>query len=176
MEKVSGQDFTSYLRSQFLEPLGMTRTLTPVENVDFSAMPKVYSASQPEREIPADIVSVIGTGGLFSTAEDLCRWGQAFMPDSPVLSADSLSAMSENEAVKGIWPSEEANSLDYGLGWDSVALAPFAQGGIQALTKGGDTMYSHANFTVIPEYGLTCVVLSSGGLSSYNQMMAATLL
>ena len=65
-------------------------------------MPKVYSASQPEREIPADIVSVIGTGGLFSTAEDLCRWGQAFMPDSPVLSADSLSAMSENEAVKGI--------------------------------------------------------------------------
>lgn len=176
VEKVSGQDFTSYLRSQFLEPLGMSRTQTPVENVDFSAMPKVYSASQPEREIPADIVSVIGTGGLFSTAEDLCRWGQAFMPDSPVLSADSLSAMSENEAAKGIWPSEEANSLDYGLGWDSVALAPFAQGGIQALTKGGDTMYSHASFTVIPEYGLTCVVLSSGGLSSYNQMMAATLL
>ena len=57
-----------------------------------------------------------------------------------------------------------------------VAIGIAIAKGVSALTKGGDTMYSHANFTVIPEYGLTCVVLSSGGLSSYNQMMAATLL
>ena len=80
VEKVSGQDFTSYLRTQFIEPLGMTRTQTSVGNVDFNAMPKVYSATQPQRALPADIVSVIGTGGMYSTAEDLCHWGLAFMP------------------------------------------------------------------------------------------------
>lgn len=176
VEKVSGQDFTSYLRTQFIEPLGMTRTQTSVGNVDFNAMPKVYSATQPQRTLPADIVSVIGTGGIYSTAEDLCRWGLAFMPSSSMLSAEALSAMSVNEAKKGIWPTEQANSIGYGLGWDSVELSPFAQAGIQALSKGGDTMYSHTAFVVLPQQGLTCAVLSSGGLSSYNQMMASTLL
>ena len=37
-------------------------------------------------------------------------------------------------------------------------------------------MYSHTAFVVLPQQGLTCAVLSSGGLSSYNQMMASTLL
>lgn len=35
--------------------------------------------------------------------------------------------------------SEETNTINYGLGWDAVRLAPFSDYGITALFKGGDT-------------------------------------
>lgn len=175
-EKVSGQSFTDYIKTTFTEPLGMIRTQTPAETVNFNQMPAIYSSTQPQRKLPADVMNAYGTGGIYSSAEDLCRFGQMFMSDSALLSETSLAAMMTNEAKKGVWPDAEVNSIDYGLGWDSVEVYPFANSGFQALTKGGDTLYSHASFTVLPKEGLTCAVLSSGGLSTYNQMMANQLL
>ena len=59
---------------------------------------------------------MIGTGGILSTAEDLCRFGQIFMPGNEVLTDASLEAMMNREYARGIWPSQQWNSLGYGLG------------------------------------------------------------
>lgn len=66
--------------------------------------------------------------------------------------------------------------LSFGLGWDAVEWFPFSQSGIQALVKGGDTLYYHAGLVVIPEYDMAAAVVSSGGASTYNELTATRIL
>lgn len=44
------------------------------------------------------------------------------------------------------------------------------------MTKGGDTILYHAGLVVIPEYNMAAAVLSSGGVSTYNEMAASQML
>ena len=66
--------------------------------------------------------------------------------------------------------------MNYGLGWDSVKLYPFNKYGIKGLAKGGDTGLQHASLVVLPEQKMAVAVLSSGGSSTTNQLMATELL
>ena len=81
-----------------------------------------------------------------------------------------------DEYARGIWPEDTEDVVSYGLGWDSVHWYPFAYSGIQAVTKGGDTILYHAGLVVIPEYNMAAAVLSSGGVSTYNEMAASQML
>ena len=79
--------------------------------------------------------------------------------------------------MRGMWPEDsEGDVLSYGLGWDCVHMFPFSQNGIQALVKGGDSLVYHAGLVVLPEYNMAAAVLSSGGVSTYNQLAAARIL
>lgn len=80
--------------------------------------------------------------------------------------------MAYPECSRGIWPEDTLDSLAYGLGWDNVEWYPFCQSGITALAKGGDTLRYHAALVVLPEYDMAAAVVSSGGVSTYNQMAA----
>ena len=68
------------------------------------------------------------------------------------------------------------SSLAYGLGWDNMEWYPFCQSDIQALVKGGDTLYYHAGLVVLPEYDMAAAVVSSGGVSTYDQLAANQIL
>lgn len=79
--------------------------------------------------------------------------------------------MTADWAARGLWPEDSADDqLGYGLGWDNVHMFPFGQNGIQALVKGGDTLRYHAGLIVLPEHDMAVAVLSSGGVSTYNQL------
>ena len=85
--------------------------------------------------------------------------------------------MAYPEYSRGIWPdSGEPDSLAYGLGWDNMEWYPFCQSDIQALVKGGDTLYYHAGLVVLPEYDMAAAVVSSGGVSTYDQLAANQIL
>ncbi|MCC3289234.1 hypothetical protein LK541_26105, partial [Bacillus cereus] len=62
------------------------------------------------------------------------------------------------------------------LGWDSVKLYPFSEYGIKDLAKGGDPALQHAILVVLPEQKIAAAVLTSGGRSSTNQLIATELL
>jgi hypothetical protein len=87
-----------------------------------------------------------------------------------------MKSMAQAEYKKGLWPEDADNSIGFGLGWDSVNLFPFGDYGIQALTKGGDTILYHASLIVLPEQNMAAAVLSSGGSSTFNQMLATQML
>ena len=57
-----------------------------------------------------------------------------------------------------------------------MKLYPFSEYGIKALAKGGDTALQHAILVVLPEQKIAAAVLTSGGRSSTNQLMATELL
>ncbi|WP_106769158.1 serine hydrolase domain-containing protein [Paenibacillus faecalis] len=176
VERVSGRDFTAFLHQHFMKPLGMKHTKTSQDELESDQMAALYYPVY-QGQLPIETTNVIGTGGVYSTAEDLVRFSQIFTGQvDDILSAQSVRAMEQAEYKKGLWPEEADNSFDYGLGWDSVRLFPFNDYGIKALTKGGDTTMYHASLIVLPEQNMAAAVLSSGGSSSLNQMLATEML
>ena len=67
---------------------------------------------------------------------------------------------------------EDAN----GLGWDYVESLAYEQAGVTVLGKGGDVMNQHAHLLVAPDQEVSVAVLSSGGNSTYNELVAQALL
>lgn len=176
VEKVSGKDFTAFIHQYFTEPLDLDHTKTSQDNLDLSQMAGLYFPTH-QGQLPNETVNVIGTGGIYSTAEDLVQFAQIFTGETEgILSDKSVEAMEQEEYKKGLWPEDADNSFDYGLGWDSVKLFPFNQYDMKAVTKGGDTILYHASLVVLPEQNMAAAVLSSGGSSSTNQLLANDIL
>lgn len=176
VERITGIDFTSYIHQHFTKPLGMSHTKTPVDKLDSAKMAGLYYPVY-QGQLPNETVNVIGTGGIYSTAEDIVRFSQIFTDkDNDILSAESIKAMEQEEYKKGIWPDDADTSFGFGLGWDSVNLFPFGDYGIKALAKGGDTILYHASLVVLPEHQMAAAVLSSGGSSSTDQLLANEIL
>ncbi|WP_028546882.1 serine hydrolase domain-containing protein [Paenibacillus taiwanensis] len=176
VEKVSGLDFTTYLHKHITSPLGMKHTNTPIDNVDAAKFAAVYHPAH-KGQLPVESVNVLGTGGIYSTAEDIARFSQLFTGQGKgVLSNQSAKAMQQEEYKKGLWPDDKDSIVNYGLGWDSVKLYPFNNYGIKAVNKGGDTILYHASLVVLPEHNMAAAVLSSGGSSTLNALLANEIL
>ncbi|MED1904343.1 serine hydrolase [Bacillus thuringiensis] len=176
VERVSGMGFTEFLHQSFTGPLKMNHTKTPQDKWRDENRAGLYFPAY-QGQLPIESVNVIGTGGVSSTAEDMVRFSQLFMRQGKgILSDKVVKAMEQEEYKKGMWPGTGDNIFNYGLGWDSVNLYPFSEYGIKALAKGGDTALQHAILVVLPEQKIAAAVLSSGGRSSTNQLMATELL
>ncbi|SEL51018.1 CubicO group peptidase, beta-lactamase class C family [Paenibacillus sp. OK003] len=176
VEKVSGMSFSHFIQQNFTEPLGMNHTKTPQDLVDPDQMAVTYSQLHKE-QLPIENTNMIGSGGIYSTAEDLVKFSQIFTGEvKGILSSESAKAMTQEEYKKGVWPKDSDSSISYGLGWDSVNLFPFSEYGIQAVTKGGNTIAYHSSFIVLPEYNMAAAVTSSGGSSTTDQLIASELL
>ncbi|MEH7026887.1 serine hydrolase domain-containing protein [Bacillus wiedmannii] len=176
VERVSGMSFTEFLHQRFTEPLKMNHTKTPQDKWRDEKRAGLYFPAY-QGQLPIESVNVIGTGGVSSTAEDMVRFSQLFMGQGKgILSNKVVRAMEQEEYKKGMWPGDGDNSFNYGLGWDSVKLYPFSEYGIKGLAKGGDTALQHAILVVLPEQKIAAAVLSSGGRSSTNQLLATELL
>ena len=117
---------------------------------------------------------MIGSGGIYATAMDVCRFSEIFMKNragkTGLLSDGALLAMETSRYNEEINPNGYDTTLSYGLGWDSVETYPFSRYGIKALVKGGDTNFYHGSLTVLPEENISCAVLTSGGSSTLNQL------
>ncbi|MNB67301.1 D-alanyl-D-alanine carboxypeptidase precursor [compost metagenome] len=176
VEKVSGMDFTSYIHRYITEPLGMVNTKTPLDSPDTAKMAGLYYPTYTG-QLPGETVNVIGAGGIYSTAEDLARFSTIFTGEAgEVLGGKSAAATAQDEYKTSLWPDDADNSIGYGLGWDSVDLYPFSEYGIKALTKGGDTFLYHASLVVLPEQDMAAAVVTSGGSSTVDQLLANEIL
>lgn len=179
VERVSGMSFSEYIERYFAAPLKLSRIRTPQNFREGDRLAEIYDGVTGGK-LPAEYANVIGSGGIYTTAEELCKLSQIFMEDqnaaAGVLDAEAARSMqySEYEEKNGIKGKD--NTLSYGLGWDSVSAYPFNRYGIKALVKGGDTKAYHSSLTVLPEENIACAVLSSGGSSSYNQLAVQEIL
>ena len=174
VEAVSGMDFMDYVDRYILAPVGLEDTFAPGRDFDSARLAKTYFGDDT-RALPTDSLNVIGAGGIYATASDLAAFGGA-LTGTGLLRQSSLDAMAYPEYSRGIWPEDTLDAMSYGLGWDSVETYPFCQSGITALSKGGDTLSYHAGLVILPEYDMAAAVVSSGGMSTYNQMAAAQIL
>ncbi|MCB2294659.1 beta-lactamase family protein [Clostridium algoriphilum] len=176
VEHVTGINYTNYITNTFINPLKMCDTKTPASTFDRARLAKTYY-NGISSALPVENVNTFGAGGIYSSAEDLCTFATTFTKNSNrILSKKSLKAMENKEYLKGIWPEDTDNTMGYGLGWDSVNLYPFNQYNIKGLSKSGDTVLYHSNLTVLPEQNMAVAVVTSGGSSSYDQVLAQEIL
>lgn len=168
IEKVSHMSYTEFLNTYFCKPLGLTDILTPESDFDRERLVPIRFGNLSVKE---EALNLIGSGGIYASAEDLCLFSQIFMEDNRILSEESKKAMMEFEHI-GAFMEEEADSIfGFGLGFDSVNTYPFGKLGLKALSKGGSTAFYHSNITILPEQNISAVVLSSG-VSSYESIIA----
>lgn len=175
VERLSGQSFTNYLEQNFWEPMALKNIKTPQSIDENTNLAKIYYNGFTE--LPYEFVNVIGSGGIYATARDLSQAGQMFVSEPKkqfqILSETTVAAMQQPEFTPGYGMNPDIPSvMGYGLGWDSVESAAFSKYGIKALGKGGDTDSYHSMLTVLPELNISCSVLSSGGSSTFNSLIA----
>lgn len=173
VERVSGKTFTQYIDEEIAGPLGINWIKTPQSQDLSEYLAPIYDTATG-RELPPENANVIGSGGIYATAEDLCKFSGIFMKgqsgEKAFLSDQSLEAMEDNQYGREMNPYGRDTTLAFGLGWDSVDTYPYSRYGIKALVKGGDTNFYHASLTVLPEENISCAVLTSGGSSMVNQL------
>lgn len=173
VERVTGLSFTEYIDREFSKNLGLTQFKTPQSGNLSGRLAKIYDEGTGE-ELPPEHANVIGSGGIYATAMDVCRFSEIFMKNragnAGLLSDGALLAMETSRYNEEINPNGYDTTLSYGLGWDSVDTYPFSRYGIKALVKGGDTNFYHGSLTVLPEENISCAVLTSGGSSTLNQL------
>ncbi len=179
VETVSGMTFTQFIHTYITTPLQLENTKTPQDEFDTEQVVKTYSQTYQGNmdgiDYPIEMYNYIGTGGLYSTAEDLCKFATIFLNDG-IISETSIEQTMEAEYLTGIWHEGIASNITFGLGWDSVEINPFNAADIQVVAKSGDTLQSHATLMVVPEVEMAVAVLMSGGNGLFSQMLASQLL
>jgi CubicO group peptidase (beta-lactamase class C family) len=156
VEKVTGQTFAEALAQRVLAPADLTDTFmdsatAPTERVAVGYRPTDDGALKPDA--PLDPVWSFAAGGLFSTAEDLMRFGEA-LKDDRVLSEQSKALM---------WTPVKDT---YGYGWNVRPPAPETLNRRVRMHSGRSQGYT-ACFVQFVDDDITGIVLS-------NNVMADT--
>jgi D-alanyl-D-alanine carboxypeptidase len=129
IEKATGQPIAALVRSEFLEPLGLTHTFLQTEEDAPGAKAHGYKGTVATAAAPVDQTAgtmlpftaeatAVGPAGAYvSTATDLARWGDALY-NGNVLDQATLAAMtdiSQTQPYKPRWI--------YGLGMEETTIA-----------------------------------------------------
>jgi CubicO group peptidase (beta-lactamase class C family) len=158
IEAASKMSYSDFLTKRIFKPMQMVNSSCFFRDGNTN-IALVYS---PETGLaaPVEYVSVMASGGLSSTAEDLCRFS-AVLYRNRLFSKDSLS-----EYIQAQYGPETALGgtpwFNCGLGWDSVAVNIFSQQGVTVLAKNGGTQEFSSQLYVAPKERLSIALIFSG--------------
>lgn len=183
-EQLTGQSHQRWVERQILEPLQMSRTcfkplerfgtgeIAPTEKDGFLRRQLIHGYVHDE--IAAYSGGVQGNAGLFSTAEDIARWGQMLLNGGQWHGRRVLKESTVREFLKS-----ESQSSRRGLGFDKAyRMKSYDKMGI------GKSVVGHTGFTgtcfwVDPENELVVVFLCnrvypSRDNTAYNEQAPRT--
>lgn len=153
IEEVTGRDFSEYMRSEVLFPLGMKNASFAVDNAMTPYPPMGYNLGG--KPVPVYVYPEKASGGLFATAEDIGRFAAASMKDNPVLSVESIGQLYTPESHEiGI----------YGLVFDAYGLGHYIEtlpNGLRSVSHGGQGNGIMTHFQAVPETGDVIVILTN---------------
>jgi CubicO group peptidase (beta-lactamase class C family) len=113
IERITGQAYTDYVRDQFLDPLGLTRTTFEPEQPAAKGYVSQPYADGVWEAIDVETGAWASAGQLWGTVGDLCRWG-AFLadPEESILAKRSAEEMRTVQVIS----EHERWLAGYGLG------------------------------------------------------------
>jgi len=149
VERMSGKKYIDFLTERVFIPLGMKNSSASVGEIRETNVAEYYDP-KTGRKYPRQAVHVLGAGGLASTAEDLCRFGDSFSPKGKRILSDA-SIKEILRAQPSLFAGKLRNRQLFGeFGWEYSSLPSFKEKGIQVLGKGGNTQFYNANLQIIP--------------------------
>lgn len=158
IERVSGMSYADFLEMRVFSKTGMTNSSCYF----FGGNRNIAHQYDPAtgRILPEEYVNILGSGGIASTAEDLCRFSQTLWANtllkSPTLEEFMIPQYGPMTVPDGI------PFYRFGLGWDSVELEEFIGQGIKVMAKSGGTMQFNSELYVAPDEKLSVVLIFAG--------------
>jgi CubicO group peptidase (beta-lactamase class C family) len=149
IEKVTGEDYFSYIRKVIYEPAGMTNTDcyemdTPVENLAIGYSPDPKSPNGWRNNLYTHVIKGGPAGGGFSTVKDLHRFALALLGGKYV----------SKESLKAMWTDQLGANYGYGF---SVSQGP--EGKVVGHSGGFDGINS--NLSIYLDSGYIVAVMSN---------------
>ncbi len=157
IEQTTGASYEEAMRDLIFEPAGLKLTGYTLPDYSGETIADGYEGDERwgtvlERPMAADgpYWALRANGGIYSTAEEMVRWGQALLNEE-VLSRESRDAMWSkhiDESNRG-----EGESF-YGYGW--VVMEPVP--GVEVITHNGGNGILFADMMIIPLAGVIAFV------------------
>jgi len=166
---LSGTTFVSHVTSAILQPLKMTNSSFLYDTNRFNG--KLAKSMIGTNSYPDEIVNVHGSGGLYSSANEMGRLvemllGNGMFRGQSLLGTNAMSTMFTFQGTNVAVRSSNPDTRN-GLGWDNVADPLLAYAG-RAIYKGGDTACFHSHLEIMPEQGLGVAVMCNGAAAAQN--------
>jgi len=166
---LSGTSFVSHVTSTILQPLDMTNSTFLYATNRFNG--KLAKSMIGTNAYSDEVVNVHGSGGLYSTANDMGRLiemllGNGVFRGRRILSTNAMSTMFTFQGTNVAVRSSNPDTRN-GLGWDNVADQMLAYAG-RAVYKGGDTACFHSHLEIMPEQGLGVAVMCNGAAAAQS--------
>ena len=155
VERVSGMKFMDFVAERIFKPLGMKNSGSSVGECGSKNIAEYYDL-KTGKKYPPEVVEVYACGGISSTAEDLCKFGQSFNPKSPnkILSDASLAEIRKNQPYL-FYDALRHRPMMSEFGWEYSNLDDFQTKGFQVLGKGGNTQCYSTNLQIVPDEGIS---------------------
>jgi CubicO group peptidase (beta-lactamase class C family) len=154
IEKVSGESYEDYLKTQFFDPLGMKDTGVHSSSaiLEHEAIGYSYERNAVKKALNWDMSRAGGAGALYSTVNDLNLWNEALFNGKLLKEATLKAAWTPVRTSSQAQPPEPG----YGYGW---AVGRFR--GLLQIQHGGGLHGFVSQLTRYPAEKLTVVVLAN---------------
>jgi CubicO group peptidase (beta-lactamase class C family) len=158
IEKVSGMSYADFLEKRIFSKIDMKNSSCYFK--DGNSNIALFYDNQKGKAYPAEYVNVLASGGIASTAEDLCQFLQVMYPDKMLKAATLEEFQKPQFAPKSIPAGLPLYQM--GLGWDTISVDKFAQQKITVLIKAGGTLEFNSMLYVAPKEKLSVAVIFAG--------------
>ena len=150
------RSFEDIVEADIFQPLGMEATSFRIDKPAISNHLAV--AYLGGYRMPHEFVDIHGTGGLYSRPTDLARFLGALFAGEPVLSAETVAAMTADQSGNALYDAW----LDFksGLGWDQVGDPELNYAGAHASKSGGTLTFS-AMMAVLLDHKLGVILAAN---------------
>ena len=164
--KMTGKSYRQFLQEQIFKPLALDQTDLAVGQRPPTQLTMAwYYNAQGVRE-PLEALSFLASGGLSTTAAELCRFVDSFSDAGKhILSPESLAEMRKMQPSE-FWGKLRNPQISYGLGWDMTEIPVYSKAGIQVLGKSGGTGHYTSMVYTIPEKRIAVAVIIAGHTSA----------
>lgn len=161
VERVSGQRWLDFLEERVFAPLSLTHTGASVgEDPDKPAA--AYYRPDTAKKEPLEVLSVLGAGGLGSTASDLVRFADTFSEAGNKIFAPSGLREMRTHGHNPYAGQLRNPDMPYGLGWDMTEIPRYEQQGVQVLGKSGGTFHYTSMLYTAPDHRVSVAVIEAG--------------
>lgn len=184
LERVSGQTWETYTRTQILAPLGMTAASfgpSGLERTTDAAQPYQHDAALGHVQVPWGRLAYLDplgpAGGMDASIAELTRYalfqlGDGMMFGRRVLSAQMMAELHRPEiAVGSAWTSVLFEDLHYALGWFTAEYR-----GVRLIYHNGANPGFRAAIVLVPSAKAGVVVLANGDSSQFSSAATLSLL
>lgn len=154
VERASGKSYGEFLRERIFLKAGMEDTSCYYREGNRNII--LAYDRQSGGAYPTEYVNAMGSGGITSTAQDLCRFAQAVLFGG-LLSQQALEEFQKPQYAPETVP-EGLPVFAYGLGWDTASIEAFEDQGVRVLSKNGGTSQFTSQLYVVPEEKLAVAV------------------